>query len=954
MRFLLLNARSVNSVNKFISFKRFLSNSKINYDFIILNETWFGNSDLEKFNLYNLKGYSFYHASRSEKLGGGVAIYVHNDHPQICVNSIVSVFEKVSIKIKINDEWIIIIAYYRPPNSSNLSAFMTDLEKELDADSEMNKIICGDMNINTKSDTNDSRNYKLLIDSSSATILNNNITRPKSNAILDHIITQSLHDEFSIDTVEVPEISDHNAILCAMDVGRKSNEKKIISKKFVDHHKLMNSFKVDLRQFENAKSSEEKLKIVSEAIQNSLVGATSIKKFTLKHPAFLNSWFSVKVLKILKEKDMLYAKLRRRRRQSLPFDRISLKIEETEKKLDNAIENSFEVYFNENIKDGNLAKIWNDLNDYNGRRKKHKQVTMIENNEIITDETTKNNILNRYFINAGEAIPSSEIKVDELNAFKTIKNVCCSMFIDPTTPDEISRIIKSLDKNKAAGYDEISIAALQSLNTKINFLLSDVVNSMIETGSYPDSLKEGIVVPVPKCVNAREKEDFRPITILSSINKIIEIVLNQRLENYLEKIGIMDKNQFGFVKNSSCEPPIMELNHLAMKALNEGKRLGVIFLDISKAYDAMPHCTLLHKMECYGIRGKQHTLYSNYFKNRTQSVKGSDNLRSDIMDIFRGIAQGSNSGPTLFNLNVNDFKDLPLNAKIKIRYADDTILIYEIVSMEEFIQTVKDDMRTTIEYFRINGMRLNLSKSKFMIFHSKNNTQDLPSKIEISDTSELVRVSSYKYLGVTFDEHLTFSNHIDEMKKKLVMSVNILGKLKWHLPSNILKMMYFAHFHSHICYVPFVWGFCVDKIVRPIQILQNRALKHVFKVPFLHGTEELFNGPAKGILPIKGIMLQMTLTFIYKTVNNKIHTNIKFPIIQSRTRQNHQLQRNSPSKTNYGKRDIKTIAPIIYNKLPDDIKNATSVNCFKFRVKKHLVNLSTELITATQFDTHIL
>ena len=98
-------------------------------------------------------------------------------------------------------------------------------------------------------------------------------------------------------------------------------------------------------------------------------------------------------------------------------------------------------------------------------------------------------------------------------------------------------------------------------------------------------------------------------------------------------------------------------------------------------------------------------------------------------------------------------------------------------------------------------------------------------------------------------------------------------------------------------------------------------------------------------------MIKYMITSI---LSAEIFPSIKFPLINSRTRQNCQLQRNSPSRTNYGKRDIKTIAPIIYNKLPVDVKNSTSVNCFKYRVKKYLLNLSAELLTATQFDTHIL
>lgn len=950
-----VNAQSICSMEKFQAFQKIISSLKIRFDILIVVETWFVKDSLGKFNLYNLNGYSLCQASRSLNrvnsniVGGGIAMYISNEIIFSDINSVVANFEKLSIKTRVNNKWIKIIAYYRPPSNTNIRDFLNDLETELSKDDIDDKLIVGDMNINVLEDSPIAREYKLLLDSYNGNIINKIVTRSKSNAIIDHIISQPASDSVISHTIELPGFSDHNAILSIFDIEKNLQKDKILIKKFIDHKKLERSFEIDHRTFHDCEEPNAKLKCLTDAIEEAVTKSSSTKTFKIKHPSIIDSWLSVKVLELMKEKDSLALKCRRRKKLQLPCSIILEEIKKLNKKIKKARINSYKAHFNNVIKNGDMKSMWKEINACIGVKKSGEKIFFEENNEILGDREICNN-LNKYFVNVGEnIIPSSNISVDNLNKFNTLPQHAKSFFLEPTTCEEVFGEILSLDKNKSAGSDEISIAVIKTLNSRVTPFLTEIINCMFEHGIYPDELKEGLVTAIPKCSNPKSENDLRPVTVLKCINKPIEKIWNHRLEKYFNKIGILDQNQFGFIKKCSTESAIMELHHTAMRAVNDGKKLGIVILDLKKAFDAIPHQIIMHKMSCYGIRGTPLRLIESYFNNRTQAVKLGSTI-GDFRHVTRGIAQGGNISPLIFNISLNDFKDLPLKADKKLRYADDTVLLYEFDNEDQFVEKVKSDMIMLVEYFAINGMALNINKSSFLIFHKKK-VDHLLNKITIDNSNSLNRVTSCRYLGIIFDEQLTFKEQIELIKRKLTSAVNLLRKLKWYLPTFILRLFYYAHFHSHLCYIPFTWGLATESNIKPLQILQNRALKHVFHLPVLFSTLDLFSGPAKGILPIKGIVAQLTLNFIHKSVTKKIRSNIKFEINYNNTKQNGEISRTrgKPPKTSFGKRDILNFAPIVFNKLPKEVRNSR-FGIFRIKLKKILETLPSQLLNLSQFS----
>lgn len=372
-------------------------------------------------------------------------------------------------------------------------------------------------------------------------------------------------------------------------------------------------------------------------------------------------------------------------------------------------------------------------------------------------------------------------------------------------------------------------------------------------------------------------------------------------------------------------------------------------MDIKKAYDSISHHVLLEKLEISGVRGHALNLIKDYLTNRQQVVRIGSEL-SEPSKIDKGIGQGSNLGPILFNIKMNDFCNLPLHCKV-IRYADDVALFFSFPpdQYDNFSDAVRHDMKIISEFHRVNGMSINPKKSKFMMIHRKSQEKKIIRRnIQIDNENELQLVPITKYLGLTINETASHDDHINELSKKLTTVVNILARIKWTIPSHILLKIYYAHFHSHLYYIPSIYGVSKKEHIEELQVLQNRALKHVFKIPALTNTIDVFQLHAKRILPVKGVIYHAIANLVNKIDKNIITTNIQLP----KSTTNRSAGDFLPSKfsSDFLKRDISYHGVLIFNKLPREIKYLKSIEAFKDKVKTFLLARTAQLLNFQKFS----
>lgn len=513
-----------------------------------------------------------------------------------------------------------------------------------------------------------------------------------------------------------------------------------------------------------------------------------------------------------------------------------------------------------------------------------------------------------------------------------------SFFLHPTDPFEICRLILRLKAGKSTGLDSIPNRVLRACAEPLSIILANILNKVFETGEYPSGLKIAKVVPIFKGGCKEICGNYRPVSILTGINKVFETAINDRIVKFLTKTNFLASTQYGFRKLSNTTIAAFEAMNFLYKNLDRVncKLITGLFIDLSKAFDLVSHEILLQKLFDAGFRGPLHRVLQSYLFNRQQHVEIQGRLSGE-RTVESGVPQGSVLGPTLFLIFINDLSLLPLKGRVFL-YADDATLFYPGRSRMETCTAMNHDLELLSSYFRTNLLVLNKSKTKFVHFHDRH--QVLDAGIPVLVDGELVEeVESVTHLGLVLDCHLTWSEHCNMVAKKVSAGVAAIFQCRDFLPSDVLLCMYHSFVHSHLCYMVGLWGAADAVYLKPLQVLQNRALRMIYRVPRLTPRVELYLRHAKTVLPIKALHRFYVLKYMKQCLNNETHNTLEYRLKRriSGLRDNYRLDR-PPVRTGYGERQIEFCGPSFFNRLPQEVRKTMSTSSFVARVKGLLLS----------------
>ena len=284
------------------------------------------------------------------------------------------------------------------------------------------------------------------------------------------------------------------------------------------------------------------------------------------------------------------------------------------------------------------------------------------------------------------------------------------------------------------------------------------------------------MIPVHKGRSTVELGNYRPILILSPINKVFETILHKRLTKFWEKLNLFTEFQFGLKTKHSTNHAITCVYETILKELDNQKSVCRIFLDFAKAFDCVNHQILLDKLHHYGIRGNANKLLKSYLTNRYQCTVNNDNqISSTLLPITIGMPQGSVLGPFLFLVYINDLTN---SCKSRIMlYADDSVLLCSDNNIQSLKKKCKNEFGLLENWINFNRLTLNYSKTHCVLFtNSRTNTND---NFQINTQN---RASFPKMLSVILDYKLTWKDHKRFVVEKLYMARGILSKLQRHAP----------------------------------------------------------------------------------------------------------------------------------------------------------------------------
>ena len=366
--------------------------------------------------------------------------------------------------------------------------------------------------------------------------------------------------------------------------------------------------------------------------------------------------------------------------------------------------------------------------------------------------------------------------------------------------EKILNIIRSLNPNKAHGWDEISVRMIKLSDSALVIPLKMIFENCLRRGIFPEIWKYANVVPVHKKSEKNLKGNYRPISLLPVFGKILEKLIYDSLYSHLTSCDLLNPCQSGFRHGDSTINQLLSITHTIFKAFDCNPPCDVrsVYLDISKAFDRVWHDGLLFKLERCGISGQLLFLVKSFLKDRKQRTVLNGQC-STWGDISAGVPQGSILGPLFFLVYINDLtEDLRCNVKL---FADDTSLFTVVEDSNAAANDMNHDLKLINQWAHSWRMSFNPDPHKQaveLIFSRKKNEIDHP--VVLFNDTPVKKVIEHKHLGIVLDSKLSFYAHIKAAISKTRKGIGMLKFLSRYLPRHTLNELYKLHVRPHLDY----------------------------------------------------------------------------------------------------------------------------------------------------------
>ena len=884
--------------------------SNTNLDFLALSESWLSASIED--NLVSFPGFKLFRKDRPDKRGGGIVLYIKDKFQCEEITLPDGCMECLGIKIVFANKMPLnIVVIYKPPKENDNN--FTQLNHIIKTLGDKELIIIGDFNINWLNKQTSAKLKQTCSKSGLSQLINSPTRISKfSNTTTDLIFTnkpERITKTYNLLT----GLSDHNLILLI----RKLNSSKNIS-----HSPRKNPF-VPLKKIpqldndiEGIPWAELTLEANCDALCEAIIANTTDK--ITKHSILPKvcrkqkklPWFNDNLKETMKKRDLALKRYIKTKRQSDHFLFKSLR-----NKTIAAFRLAKANYFLKLIHaaKGNSKLLWEQIDKLSGKpAKSSKNLQLNMEGELITDSITIANAFNKHFLNICPM--SNNVITVTAPSFQTPP-----FELLPVTQLETLTYITSLSNSRAKDIYNIDAGTVKRNKLAFVLPLTLLVNNSFVNNTFPEALKKAVVTPIHKAGNAQDVNNFRPISILPAFSKVIEKTVAKQLTNYLETNQLLHPMQFGFRPKYSTETACCHLIEHIKKHLDNGFKVGAIFLDLRKAFDTVNHKTLIEKLKLFNLSNNTRDWLASYLNNRTQTVN-INGSRSSFGKCTMGVPQGSTLAPLLFSMYINDLPSICPNIMTQM-YADDTVVLAHAKSISEINTTLNSALSRIAGWLENNHLALNVKKTMAVLF----SIRALPPNHNLTlmvNNEPIQNVTETKYLGITIDNHLNFEKQANALSHKLKRTVFTFKQIRDSLSLDAAKTFFNALIISRITYCSTTWGFATSNAIFKITSVHKRALKILDKKNLTHHHCKILE--KHNLLALPHILELANLTLVHKILNgaapgpldnffNKSHSNLR-----SSAQGNCSIPN---KKTSFGQNSLSFVGPKLWNSLPLGIKS---------------------------------
>lgn len=828
-------------MNKMDLLRATIHTSNTHYNIIIITETWANENVTDTF--LNIDGYTAFRHDRLNKRGGGVIVYCDT----VCY--------PVRINLKSTLTWcncvvckcwnnIFVVSFYRPPSSSNMILAaglheIHDIILEIAVITKHNEhlFISGDFNLPDVNWGDPGENNQVYLDL--MTLLCTLRLRQyvnfstRLNNILDLFFASKNLRTCAISRISPLGNSDHVVLIISISLpGSLNHDRYAICKQGSNFNfkktdwDLFNALlfcslnSVDINEWKLLNVNELSL-VIQDHIQAAIATSTPVIRHRNKHSIIRNHqagrrkcnvspvpWITDECVAAIRRKNWLYNKWKRYNCATLKlsYNSASNNCKRVIQKAKITYDNSIAA---ELVSSSSNRKFWEFVKyRLSGNNNSTISGTFCNTNGVrVHDPTGIANLFNCYFASVFRQDVNNDSDL-EINTGKPVYNQVtydCSK-AENVTSYEIYQIIRKIKPSTSCGFDNIPNIILKKSAHYLCDYLEILFKKILTHGSLPDCWRTAKIIPIFKKGDRNFVSNYRPISLLSSISKVMEALIANRIRAQLDANKFFSSKQFGFRTNHSTSSNLTLFTKHVTKSLEDKNFVHAIYIDLSKAFDSVWHRGLLFKLRQIGIDDLYVNFIENYLSNRKQIVS-INGFQSDTAVCSSGVPQGSILGPLLFIIYINDAASIFKDSSC-LMFADDVKVYKEIsiLNYDKDFSNLQDDIDNFHAWCTCWKLSVNYNKCAVMIFSSQGTTPVTRTVAYKIGGITLSHTNKICDLGVLFNNRLCFRDHIIQCTTKAKKMTYMIHKSFNFTDLQHKRLLYSTFVRPHVEYATSVWN----------------------------------------------------------------------------------------------------------------------------------------------------